>query len=303
MFKKLAFALSTLLLGAALQAATVGVPDYVTSPPVTAGVFTITPHTPDVSNNPIAIGKIIYDGYDPIFTTLTLQLLQDEKGKLVGNANFVTSRQANGRPDVSFPVDIPVVGKIKGASINLKGKLKITEGAEGDRKKRVVSLNISGDMIGFSPADLTREDIRTFDDLQSDATYRFQVNIGGLGFNYNYVQDAVNKGRYLFVYQVLPPDEALGLKFPKGGDLYKVWLPWGVTLAKGYVAVDELQNTVLTLKGKKFKYTGIETGGNGAAPFFPDTMFLKTAYSDVMVTEPELLTLLAFFRIFDAGPR
>ncbi len=303
MFKKLALLLTGLLSASALQAATLQVPDYVTSPPVTAGVLTITPHTPDLSRNPIVIGKIIYDPYDTIFTTLTLQLVQDEKGKVVGSARFQTNRPSTGRPEVTFPLDIPIVGKIKGGEIKLKGKQQIIAESEGGRKKRNVSLNITGSLIGFAPGEIDLENIKTFDDLQSEATYRFAVSVGGLGYDYDYVQDAVNKGRYLFIYQVLPPDEALGLKFPKGGDLYKVWTPWGTTLAKGYVAVDEQLNTVLTLKGKKFQYTGIQFGGNGSDPFEPNSMFLKTSYSQVTVGEPDLLTLLGFFEVFDGGTR
>lgn len=296
MFKKLiAFGLGVCLAGAA-HAVNFTPPTYVTTGTVPLGILTVTPQMQDVSSKQIVISKDIYDlNWGVTFTTLTLQLFQDEKAKLTGTAKFQSSRPSEGLPQVNFPVEFPVVGSIKNATLKLKGKTIL---GEAGSKRRKLGISINGPMINFVPNDLST------DNVQSTATYRLNVKVTGIpGSSYNYLQDVENVGDYFFIYQYLPLDEALGLKFPKGGDLYKIRTPFGYTLAKAYVSLDEQQNTVLTLKGNKFQYTGIEWGGNLQPPFNPNFMSLKTSYGKTEVSDPGLFTDFYFFDVFDGGPR
>src|SRR5690606_31936264 len=95
-----------------------------TPSPVAPVILTITPMIQDLNSTSIDIEKTVY-GYDPLFTTVTLQLAQDEKAKFVGTAKCEAKRPATGRPAVTLPLEFNGTGKIKDGSFSLKGKKKV----------------------------------------------------------------------------------------------------------------------------------------------------------------------------------
>lgn len=260
--------------------------------PVEPGLLTISSQMQDINTQPIVISHIIYRGYSPIFTTTTLTLFQDEKGKLQGTAKFESSEPAKGKPEVALPYTFNVAGKIKGSNFTLKAKSKIAGGA--DYHSRNLSFGLSASMVDFVQANPHAHDFK------STATYQVNTQVSGFGYDYNFTALAKNVGDYYFMFQPLSAAEALDYKQPKNGRLYKIWTAWGPTVVTGTTSSNAPGELTLTLKGKKFLYVGTDFD-NWGDYFYPETYYLKTGYGTETFDNIWDRILLVTFNIYDGG--
>lgn len=63
---------------------------------VTESTAVIGGYVQDLSTNPLAVTNIEFDNFNPVATTVSINLVQDYKGKLAGVAGFVSSHETGG---------------------------------------------------------------------------------------------------------------------------------------------------------------------------------------------------------------
>lgn len=265
----------------------------------TTGVLTVGQQFQDLHSRDIVISHIIYRNYSPIFTTTTLKLFQDEKGKLVGSAKFETSLPPEGKPAVPSPVTFNVVGKANASGFSLKAKNKIAGGA--DFHSRTVSFALTANIESFEAVDL--EKVVTQDDLVSTFTYVVSQNVGGLGYDYNFRERIQQLEEAYLIYQKLSANESLNYKTPKPGSAWvKIWTPWGPAVVSATVAANIYEQPVLTLKGKQFFYQATDEAYNPIGDFEPTYMnALKTKYGQSSGEGLFGRILLGTFIVLDGG--
>ncbi len=225
------------------------VPGVVTEP-----TAVISPVIQDLSSNPLVVGNIEFDNFTPIFTTLTLNLVQDYRGALVGTVALDTNHADGG-------ATFDIKGKIKltseGPSFKMKGVAPVTNKKGKTKKAR---LSVSATLIDFDAASLDP----AIEDIKSTATYKVTIKVAGMGRNISFTSDAQLRGNYLFSYALAPEDQVKYLKQNASSDYYNVYTPWGVNRATGSFQIIGADGQ-FTIKAPKFTFIGIDYDYDGVA--------------------------------------
>jgi hypothetical protein len=222
--------------------------------------YLVSPAFQDLSV-PIKIYKTIYEDFTPIYTTTTVQLSQDFRGKLAGTASFASSRSEDSH------------------SFDISGKLKI--------KKNVVTFSAKGTDDGDSSISLTAAvtgfeyplaellaDSASADktiakqttnpaELVSRSTILFDIRVKGTTRPYKFAQEAQTTGASYII---------IGLPDKKDSDYYQLSAPWGTALATGNTQVFG-PLVIFTLKASKF--AAVLTDLDATGGFVPESYSLK----------------------------
>lgn len=235
---------------------------------ITEPTIFIAAEIQDISSVPIVIGKTIFDEFTPIATTLTLDLQQDLRGKVVGQGVFETTDPGGG-------ATVAIKGKVKssksGPGFKLKGTAQGPANANGKSKK--IKVSITAVMTAFESVDLKTLNVPNADP-RSTATYYVAVQIKGLGQTYNYGQEIQNVANYHFAHQPAAAEDIIDLKDKPNSDYYLLITPWGAANAEGTFQLFGADG-LFTLKASKFKFMAVDYGFDGVW-FAPEYATLKT---------------------------
>lgn len=274
----------TLLVGLCGSAFAAKTPNITTSGTIELPMIFESPEIQDLTSTNIVLHKTIFDNFEPIYTTLTLNLYQNHKGKLVGTGNFSTYRDDNG----ATVIESLTVTSLKGNVRNGKVKKGVERGptfnleASTSISQVIYKMSVSGEMI--KPAFEASFDL---DDPEEFATayYNIAVKVTGLSRSYNYTLENVPvTGNYYFRYSYPSPAEMPRKLKPEKYEYFKVSAPWGEGLVKGTFS-DTAGYAVFTLKGPKFQFTATEDGFDGST-FEPEFYTLKTGTGKSSGTHP-----------------
>ena len=269
MFKRIATFVTVLGIAAGVHAAKT--PNITTSGSITLPMWFQAPELQDVSTTNIVLHKTIFDDFTSIFTTTTLTLHQDFRGRIVGTINFRTLEKAEDGSTKTEQLTISsLTGKIKNGKAGNKPKPNTFSASASTSISLVIyNASVKAEMIQpeFQPA-------ASADELAT-AYYNFAVKVSGLSRNYNFTLEHVPvRGHFRFKYRY-PTEAEMPRKLqPEKFEYFKIIAPWGEGLAQGTFAVVG-PNAVFTLKASKFLYSTVDFGFDGST-LQPDTYILKT---------------------------
>ena len=235
--------LAGLIIGsAAFSCAQESAPDAM--PPFTI----IAPEFQNLQNS-FTFGQTVYEtkNYIPVTTTVTLDLEQDYRGKLVGKATVSADNILS-----SFDLNCNGQLRLKNGqvSFNLKGK-------SARDAATTAQLKMSAVLIAFQPAnpDFISTKPLGLDDFKSTSTYAVHVDASGYdkGFHFD-TQVSIFDVDFLSM-RLAEPNE-YQKKEKRGQHYYILSAPWGSSLASGMLAGNSLSDLLFSVKAKKFSFLG-----------------------------------------------
>lgn len=243
--------------------------------------YLISPYFLDLSNT-IEFNKTVYEDFTPINTTVTVNLAQDFRGKLVGQAVFRTSKTSQVQ------------------TFGVRGKLKVKKATRNAPEPTVtfklkglsltsatIALNASAPippeifMTHEAPEpETTGTTTYKSDDFVTTPTFIMDVKIRGTGRGYTYTQQVGVHGHHYIFFRAANDEEILGLKQKSTFDYYMLYAPFGQTIAQGstYEVPVEGADPVIQFVLKASKFLAILTGENAGGIFESESLSAKLGH-------------------------